>query len=157
MKNKTDNLSPLESWAMNVFKKILKKLQIKKLDNLVFYWDEVSCNCIYVNNSEINGKSETDVQKHIKDSEGDWLDGTQVDVFEVVEAEDLIDDLYEIDGEEMQKLVNDGMYELCAILENKKCFGLIETADDFRAFNIWHDEESDVDFKLRKKYSNKSK
>ncbi len=47
------------------------------------------------------------------------------------------------------------MYDICAQLEAYKCFGLIEVADDFKAFSVFHEWESEIDFESRNKYLKK--
>ncbi|MCP3924576.1 MAG: hypothetical protein GY714_18535 [Desulfobacterales bacterium] len=145
---------PQFSWALYILKQILPKVKDKKLDNLVFYWSEEQTDGVFINNKGINGISEKELIQFIEND--NWLNGTSVHVN--IKGDQILDDFYELleNLDELIAQVDEEMYELCAVLESQKCFGLIETAEDFKAFNVWHDYDS-VNFELRKKWNNKMK
>ena len=146
----TTLLSKEEIEAMDILKKVLLKWDNNLvINNLVFYWGDDSSNAVYVNNRGFNSKTEALLKKHINNPKKFWLNGTKLEVTTVL-IEDLVDNL-DVEFSEIQKKVDQYMYTICAILESKRCFRLIETAKNFRAFSVWHDEEEKVDFKLRKK------
>ncbi len=152
----TSQLNEEEIEAMNILKKVLVKWnEHATINNLVFYWDDDSSRVVYVNNKGVNRKSDALLKKHIKNPKKSWLNGTLLDVTSAL-AENLVE---KIDAElpEIQEQVNNYMYKICAILEANKCFNLIKTAKDFKAFNVWHEEEENVNFQLRNKYKKKYK
>ncbi len=150
--NIKENEYPQYSWALYILEKILPKIKEKKLDNLAFYWGDEGAEGVFINNKDINGISEKELISVTQDE--DWLNGISVGIR--IEGEQLVDDYYELmdDLGELMYQINDQMYETCAILEDQKCFGLIETADDFRALNVWHDYYP-VNIELRKKWKSK--
>ncbi len=145
---KTEEL-PYYSGYLYYLKKLLPKVKDKKLENLAFYWGDEGAEGAFINNKGVNGISEKDLES-VTENE-DWLNGTSVSIR--IEGEELVEDYYELmdDLNELMYQIDDQMYQFCAVLERKKCFGLIETADDFKAFNVWHDYYP-VNFKLRKKW-----
>lgn len=72
--NELTELNADERFALRIIKKILAQTDIAKLDNLVLYWGDEGSNCVYINNSGLNGVSEAEEKKCIKNR--GWLDGT---------------------------------------------------------------------------------
>ncbi len=141
------------SGALSILEEFLPKVKDKKLDNLAFYWNEGRTEGVIINSTGLNGISEKELTSVIGSSDyGEWLNGTSVTLS--LEGERFVDDFYELmdNLDELIAQINDQMYAICAVLEREKCFGLIETADDFRALNVWYDYFS-VNFELRKKWA----
>lgn len=175
-----DNMSPLENFALDLVRSFLPKLKEGTiLNNLAFYWSEDHLDYIYYNSTKINGIDENELKNYIQNNY--WLDGSDLrvdeeilmcevaeyyeDVLEVVSfsdndydkdsIENYMRNIYGIEEDDELVRVERVMYMICAILETKKCFGLIEIADDFRAFNISHDGEQAVDFVMRDRLKTK--
>ncbi len=131
----------------------LDKAAVEPLKNIIFYWDESDCTGLLINNSGLNGISEEELKNHIQNSNY-HVDGMEMEF--IISGELIVEDFnYDDDLDSIRTKVSEVMYDICAQLEAYKCFGLIEVADDFKAFSVFHEWESEIDFESRMKYLKK--
>jgi len=148
-KNDISTLSGLEEEFIDRARKIVndwfKKKKNKSLENIVFYWDESSCDIAYINNKNAD-------ESYIDKCSGEWLDGDTIEKTFFSFSGGLPELLRVIRNKNNNDIltIDYFMYHLCARLEASPGFdSAVIVQPSFRAFNVWHDDES-VNFKLRK-------